>query len=397
MSPFRLFGRAPESRPPADDEPDPRPAWAGGPWDRGPAGGDPRPATRHARPVAFGHAVPGPDGSGPDAFDPDGFDAGGFDPDGFDAGPGRRRDGRQFGRAVVRADADPLTDPHGFPPVPPLPSAGYVAPPPPVPDPLEAAALAGAFAADYLSWDEDDPARRGRALADHLAGSVGDPTRLGWDGRGRQRAELVLPGLVRADGDDRVLVDVRVRVTPYREVDGARERPDGPDAASDRPEPDVLGVPAAAPAPTGRGWRGCASSWVRLSVPVVREDGRLVVDAAEETAEEIAGAPARRPGGSSDPAPVVDPPTEFLSAGSWADSPWADPSSAGSRDDSRDGSRDDGAPDGGSTGGGSRGGSHRDDGYARVHALRPVGGGRTPDARDEHPSRPAAPAPGSAW
>ena len=159
---------------------------------------------------------------------------------------------------------------------------------------MEAAALAGAFAADYLSWDEDDPGRRGRALADHLAAPVGDPALLGWDGCGRQRAEFALPGLVRPDGDDRVLVDVRVRVTPYRAVGTSDDR--AADAAEDtEPEPDVLGVPAAAPAPTGRGWRGCASFWVRLSVPVVREDGRLVVDAAEETAE-LDGDPAGGPG-----------------------------------------------------------------------------------------------------
>jgi hypothetical protein len=165
-------------------------------------------------------------------------------------------------------------------------------------DPADAAALAAAFAADYLSWDEDDPGRRGRALADHLEMSVGDPALLGWDGRGRQRAEFALPGLVRPDGDDRVLVDVRVRVTPYRPVgDRAADRvADLAEAAE--PEPDVLGVPAAAPAPTGRGWRGCASYWVRLSVPVVREDGRLVVDAAEEAEPDI------------DDAPIEDAPAE---------------------------------------------------------------------------------------
>jgi len=159
-------------------------------------------------------------------------------------------------------------------------------------DPAEAAALAGAFAADYLSWDEDDPGRRGRALADHLEVSTGDPALLGWDGRGRQRAEFALPGLVRPDGDDRVLVDVRVRVTPYRAIgDRAADRV-ADLAETAESEPDVLGVPAAAPAPTGRGWRGCASYWVRLSVPVVREDGRLVVDAAEEAESDVDDAPA---------------------------------------------------------------------------------------------------------
>lgn len=262
MSPFRLFGEAPETRAatPADLElaadldhvADV--TWAAGPWATARDDEAPGAATRHARPVAFGVRAAG----------------------------------------VARADDDPPTDPYGFPPLPPdervpelrpVPVAGAA---PPL-DPLEAAALAGAFAVDYLSWDEDDPARRARALAQHLAGPVADPARLGWDGHGRQRAECALPGAVRADGDDRVLVDVRVRITPYREVGtvtdrAADRRADAAESAD--AEPDVPGTPAAAPAPTARGWRGCAASWVRLSVPVVREDGRLGVDAADE-AEEV--------------------------------------------------------------------------------------------------------------
>ncbi|QJY45235.1 hypothetical protein [Pseudonocardia broussonetiae] len=176
---------------------------------------------------------------------------------------------------------DPPTDPFGFPPIPAVAAAR--------PDPSEAAALAGAFAVDYLSWDEDDPARRGRVLRDYLPTPGRDPERLGWSGSGRQRAEFALPGLVRPDGEGRVLVDVRVRVTPYRAV-GEH----GPDAV---PEPDVAGTPAVAPAPTGRGWRSLASYWIRISVPVAVEGGRLVVDAWEETLGEeppAAGTPAPR-------------------------------------------------------------------------------------------------------
>ncbi|SFO02315.1 hypothetical protein SAMN05216207_102766 [Pseudonocardia ammonioxydans] len=138
-------------------------------------------------------------------------------------------------------------------------------------DPAEASALAGAFAADLLSWDEDDPARRGRALGTHLASPEGAAL-LGWTGTGRQRADLVLPGRVRPDGD-RVHVDVRVRVVPYRRVDA--RTPGAPE-----PEPtNPLGGPAAAPAPAARGWRGLGARWVRLEVAVVRTGGRLVVDA----------------------------------------------------------------------------------------------------------------------
>ena len=218
------------------------------------------PATRHARPVA----------------------------------PGQGSGGRQV---------DAPTDAHGFPPVP---ADGLPAPlrPPGTlpPDPFEAAALAAAFAADYLSWDEDDPERRGHALAAYLAAPVGDPARLGWGGVGRQRTEFALPGSVRPDGDGRVLVDVRVRVTPYRAV-GDRTA----EAAEAADEPEVPGVAAAAPAPTGRGWRGCASSWIRLIVPVVRTGDRLTVEAREEATEGGAGvddavhAPRDRPTCDDDP------------------------------------------------------------------------------------------------
>jgi hypothetical protein len=146
-------------------------------------------------------------------------------------------------------------------------------------------------------------------LAEHLAAPAGDPALLGWDGLGRQRAEFALPGAVRPDGDDRVLVDVRVRVTPYRCV--------GERVGDDEPAPDVPGVPATAAAPVEDGWKGCASYWVRLIVPVVREDGRLVVDARDETLSdtEPAAAPtaddgADRPVRAHPPRRVPEPEPE---------------------------------------------------------------------------------------
>jgi hypothetical protein len=173
------------------------------------------------------------------------------------------------------------------------------------PDPAEAAALAGAFAADYLSWDQDDPDRRGHVLAEYLALTGPTPSRLGWSGQGRQRAEMVLPGLVRPDGEGRVLVDVRVRVTPYRRVGGTAERP------AEAPS-EVLGSPAAAPPPTARGWRGLPSYWIRISVPIARDGDRLVVDADEETLGEAptASAEPSTPTADEQPAaPAADDPT----------------------------------------------------------------------------------------
>jgi hypothetical protein len=169
---------------------------------------------------------------------------------------------------------------------------------PVAPHPAEAAALAGAFAVDYLSWDEDDPERRGRVLVDYLPTPGRDPARLGWTGKGRQRAEFALPGLVRSDGDGRVLVDVRVRVTPCVAV--------GPHGASPEPaDANVPGALAAAPAPTGRGWRSLASTWIRLSVPVTFDGGRMVIDAWDETLGEEPPPPTR-PAGSTDEHTLAD-------------------------------------------------------------------------------------------
>jgi len=190
-------------------------------------------------------------------------------------------------------------------PLPPssAPEVPFDTTPDPSPDAAESAALAGAFAADYLSWNEDDPQRRGRVLVDYLASPGTDPTHLGWGGRGRQRAEFALPGRVRSDGDGRTLVDVRVRVTPYRRT--------GTAPAATTPEwaeaPDTAGIPAVAPAPHARGWEALGSYWIRLSVPVVRSGGRLAVDAWEENLgeelEEARPAAAEQP----DADEAVDP------------------------------------------------------------------------------------------
>jgi len=169
------------------------------------------------------------------------------------------------------------------------------------PNPMEAAALAGAFAADYLSWDEASRERRGQVLAQYLPSDVvGSAALLGWSGKGRQRAEFALPGAVHPDGDGRVVVDVRVRVTPYRAVG----QPADPAPAG---ELEVAGVPAVAPAPTARGWKSLDSCWVRLTVPITYDRGRLVVDTWDEQLGQDAADPdADEATESADPATAED-------------------------------------------------------------------------------------------
>jgi hypothetical protein len=257
--------------PPVQGARDRAPAWAAWVPDRGPRASM-TPPKRSSGPLEESPRLPDgrpSDGELTAAADPMSEDGASVrSPWAVDAGPG---EADPSSPSVYAGPDISSTTPSGHPGEPTL-------------DPAEAAALAGAFAADYLSWDEDDPARRGRALADHLPGPGTDHALLGWSGTGRQRAEIVLPGAVRPDGDGRLLVDVRVRVTPYRRVSRSEATPE--------PDPrDALGTPSAAPSVTARGWRGLAARWVRLGVTVVRDGDRLVVDAGEETFEEPDGEP----------------------------------------------------------------------------------------------------------
>lgn len=301
MTRFRLFGRTAVDEEPPAAATGPPPGWAaapppvgaGVPWPAQAGGGGYGPATRAARPAPSRTAPP--------------IHPGSLAPQTTLARP-------DPGSAQRHPASDPPTDPHGFPPVA---AMGYGAGgrrAVPMPDPAEASALAGAFAVDYLSWDEDNAERRGAVLVDYLSAPGSDPARLGWSGRGRQRAEFALPGKVRADGDGRVLVDVRVRVTPYRPVG---ERTTDTVAAVEA-EPDIAGIPAVAPAPTARGWRSLASYWIRLSVPVALEGGRLVVDAWEETLGELPAAPPQAARPTDDHTLVDDDPlVDQRAGGGW--------------------------------------------------------------------------------
>jgi hypothetical protein len=119
---------------------------------------------------------------------------------------------------------------------------------------------------DFLSWDEADPARRGRALAPYVAAPVREERLVaaGWSGRGRQRAELAFPGRIVQLGATQVLVHVRVRVTPFRRrSDLPADQPAHAGAAR-----DVLLFPAGAPAPSDPRWEGLDSYWYELLVPL---------------------------------------------------------------------------------------------------------------------------------
>ncbi|MCF7547363.1 hypothetical protein [Pseudonocardia sp. WMMC193] len=142
-------------------------------------------------------------------------------------------------------------------------------------DDAEAKTLAARFAADYLSWDEEDPHRRAEVLRDYLS----DPgaATLGWDGTGRQRAELVLPGRTLYLDDGRVVVEVTVRVAAYE-----RAYP-SPHAATGAPQaaaPVSSMGPSSAPDAGDPSWRLRCSHWVSLAPPIAhdRRSRRLVVD-----------------------------------------------------------------------------------------------------------------------
>ncbi len=142
----------------------------------------------------------------------------------------------------------------------------------------DAGALAAAFAADFLSWDEADPTRRGRALASYAAASVGEEELAvaGWSGSGRQRAELALPGTIVVLSTNRVLVHVRARVTPFRRRSDGPAEPRGAEVSR-----DVLPFPAGAPAPAHPLWEGLDSYWYELLIPLLEREDRWRVEIGE--------------------------------------------------------------------------------------------------------------------
>lgn len=141
---------------------------------------------------------------------------------------------------------------------------------------LEATAFAGQFAADFQSYDQDQPTRRAEVLRPLLA----DPQACtwGWSGEGRQRADSPQPNRIYRRSDVVVFVEVIVRITPYAR---ACPSPDqhAPEPVETADPPGLLG-PSSAPPLADPRWVAGGSSWVRMTVPITRDhdDGRLVVD-----------------------------------------------------------------------------------------------------------------------
>ncbi len=157
--------------------------------------------------------------------------------------------------------------------------------PPPVGAPTatctdSARAFAGAFAADYLSWDEKAPQRRGLALAGYLPGlPLAAATRAGWTGRGRQRVELIVPGALQHRGGlIRVTVAVQVALFAAAGVP-PRPRPSAAVLPANRAPEDPF-MPCSAPAPDDPAWSARDRMWLELDVLVAVRDGQLSVDAS---------------------------------------------------------------------------------------------------------------------
>ena len=147
-----------------------------------------------------------------------------------------------------------------------------------------AVAIATRFTADVLSWDEDAPEIRTAALCAYTddPGVGANTAAVGWDGRGRQRVDLVLPPeQVRRLATGEIVVSLTMRVVTYIRTAAIWSDPTvtGGGHASSVPRHAI--APAAAPSPDTPGWAAAPAHWVTLSTIVHRaEAGHLVVDLA---------------------------------------------------------------------------------------------------------------------
>lgn len=138
----------------------------------------------------------------------------------------------------------------------------------------EAIGFAVRFAADYLSWDENEPARRAEALRTYLPDGCGQ---LGWSGVGRQRADLVTAGRSVTLPSGVVVIEVTARVVSYRRVDTPDDQL--PIRSAGEMPPALAIAASSAPPANAPGWEAGSSWWTRIAPPVRRHhDGRLVID-----------------------------------------------------------------------------------------------------------------------
>ncbi|NUR99788.1 MAG: hypothetical protein HOV67_31600 [Kribbellaceae bacterium] len=109
----------------------------------------------------------------------------------------------------------------------------------------EARAVATRYAVAYLTWDENNPDARPAQVGLDLA--AGLDTGAGWNGRGKQSADVAYPGQVTPDPNGITgTVDVRVRVHTFTRT-------------------------------SGNAFAAGPLVWDRLSVPVARTPSRVVV------------------------------------------------------------------------------------------------------------------------
>lgn len=109
----------------------------------------------------------------------------------------------------------------------------------------EARAVATRYAVAYLTWDENNPDARPAQVGLDLASGL--DARAGWNGRGKQTADVAYPGEVKpADNGITGVVDVRVQVHKFNRQGS-------------------------------KGWAAAGTAWERVSVPVARTSARVVV------------------------------------------------------------------------------------------------------------------------
>ena len=155
----------------------------------------------------------------------------------------------------------------------------------------QVAAFAGAFAADYLSWNEADMQMRANTLSSYIGRPV--DVQWGWSGHGRQQADLVLTGPVELAPEGYYVVDVRVRTSVHlgdHQVDDAQTpvvltgaSADAEGRAADHCEYELAIPLPSPPRPTAAAVRPIAHTastekrWCLLQIPVVVRGSRLVI------------------------------------------------------------------------------------------------------------------------